>query len=608
MSDAAALVPPPKGTDYAAALAAPPVTNLRRIGGEMFSWTEREPKPRGALLRHLLAQLAGEGEGREVLIAGPHADDLVAALADGGAAVTWLLRSLGDAEEAAQAHPTVTVLAGSAGKLDPADRFDLVVAADGVERLNSTEGDRMTAAELIDRLAGAVRPDGVLVLVHDNHLGLHHTVRLEPGARERDDSAWYPIDEHDAHRPASRAQVADRLAGAGLVVDSAYAVFPEPSAPTVLVGPGLLGNVASPLRPRLGTALSQAFAAAYRGRPVLSDPRRLITRALRAGAEDTVAPAWLIVARAGRPEPTEIGHELLIGDVHGSFAYGINAAGTTVLHPLESAEERNGLRRISEPAAPGADAGYVLEEQLLHLAATADLRRLRIELAQYDAWLREQATDDMLAGPVVLAGLADVFVAADGPALLPTRWEPVEPVPLGIVRVRAFWEFTVQLITSGRPHPWPVTSSAVDLTATMLGMVGHGISDAEVRDAVDLQVALETADQDLTAEQQQERKLQLLTVTPGTASVDIEGFRELTEALWRQRYEASHLLAMMEWTEQIIQSRDSALSKLDREVQFYRSGPAGKVLLMAREAYRVARRDAGKVLRRRRRVDPDSLR
>ena len=38
MSDA---VVPPQGADYDAALAAPPLSNLRRIGGEMFAWTDR---------------------------------------------------------------------------------------------------------------------------------------------------------------------------------------------------------------------------------------------------------------------------------------------------------------------------------------------------------------------------------------------------------------------------------------------------------------------------------------------------------------------------------------------------------------------------------------
>ncbi|MEU4238751.1 hypothetical protein [Actinoplanes sp. NPDC026619] len=607
MSDTAALVPA-QGTDYAAALAVPPVANLRRIGGEMFAWTDSDPgrgpeRPRGALLRLLAGQSAGPG--RTVLVAGPHADDLVAALADGGSKVFWLLRSLGDAELASREHQTVTVLAGALVRLDPEEKFDLVVAADGIERLNSTEGSQMPAGEVLDRLAQAVRPGGVLLLTHDNHLGVHHTVRLDPGARETDDSAWYPLDEHDPHRPASAEQLTDRLTAAGLTVDVTYAAFPEPSAPTILVGPGLLGNVDSPLRSRLGTALGQAFAAGFRGRAVLSDPRRLVHRALRAGAEQTVAPAWLVIARAPDDSATAAvpGRELLVGDRHGSFAYAVGAAGgevrTEVLEALAEPIERDGLRRVAEPPAPGAD-GYVLEERLLHLCATTDLTELRTELGRFESWLAGQAVDGALAGPVALAGFADVLVTPDGPTLLPTRWEPIEPTPLDAVLVRALWAFAVQLITSGQPHPWPISSSAVDLTATMLGMVGRGISDPEVRAAVDLHVLREAAEFELSLPEQQELRLRLLAVTPGTAPVDIEGFRELSEALWRQRYQASHLLALMEWTETIIQSRDNQLSRMERELQFYRSKLPGKAMVLAREAYRVVGRDGRKFLRSRR--------
>ncbi|MBL7257367.1 hypothetical protein [Paractinoplanes lichenicola] len=608
MSERSAALLPNEGTDFAAALSAPPVNNLRRIGGEMFAWSDRDPQrsqplPRGAVLRHLLRQYAGPG--RTVLVAGPHSEEVVAALADTGASVSWLLRSLIDAEEAARGNSRITVLAGAAVKLDAAEKFDLVVAADGVDRLNSAEGEQMSAAQLVDRLAEAVQPDGVLLLMHDNRLGVHHTVRLEPGARERLDSDWYNTDdETDTQRPASQEQLTARLAQSGLTVAAAYAAFPEPAAPTVLVGEGLLGEVASPLRPRLGTALSQAFAGAFRGRPVLSDPRRLVNRALRAGAEGTVAPAWLVIARGPGAAPAVEGHELLIGDARGTFAYEVTSAGdqvrTTVLEPLEGPIEREGLRRISEPTAPGADVGYVLEERLEHLAATSDLRRMRVELAQYDAWLRSQAQDGLLTGPVAVAGLADVFVTEDGPALLPTNWEPVESVALETAEIRAVWSFAVQLITSGQPHPWPITSNAVDLTATILGMVGQGIAADSVRAAVELHVRLETAEYGLSLSDQHDRRLQLLAVSPGSASVDVAGFRELTEALWRQRYEASHLLAMMDWTEQIIKSRDLQVSKMDWEVQFYKKTWAGRFLWISRSAYRVIMRDGRKFMRGRR--------
>ncbi|GAA0472966.1 hypothetical protein Ade02nite_86970 [Paractinoplanes deccanensis] len=603
MSERASALLPTDGTDFAAALTAPPVTNLRRLGGEMFNWTDLDEQhgpalPRGAVLRHILREHAGPG--RSVLIAGPHSEEIVTALADSGAAVTWLLRSLRDAERAAAGHPSVTVLGGAVVKLDPAATFDLVVAVDGVGRLNSAEGEQLSAGELIDRLASAVAADGALVLLHDNNFGLHHTVRLEPGARERQDSAWYPVDEHDAHRPASREQLITRLGDAGLTATSSYAAFPEPAVPTVLVGEGLLGEVGSPLRPRLGTVLSQAYAAGFRNRPVLSDPRRLINRAVRAGAESAVAAAWLVVARASATAPAVPGHQLLVGDPRGTFVYEVapvdGEVRTTVLQPIEGTVERYGLRRVSEPLASGADRGYVLEERLLHLAATDDLRQLRVELAQYDAWLRAQARDGFLTGPAALAGFADVFVTPHGPALLPTRWEPIEPVALETAEVRAFWAFAVQLITSGQPHPWPITSHAVDLTATLLGMAGQGVDAHEIRRAVDLQVTVEAADFDLSLDAQHDRRLQLLSVSPGTAQVDVQGFRELTEALWRQRYEASHLLAMMEWTEQMIKSRDLAVSKMDWEVQFYKKSWAGRVLMVARAGYKVVGRDGRKVL------------
>jgi hypothetical protein len=542
----------------------------------MFNFRDR-PGAGGPLLRYLVPPLAGPG--RTVLVAGPHTDDLITALLATGAGVTWVLRSLADAERAAAAHPAVTVVSGAFGKADLSSGYDLVLAADGIQRLNSAEGDQLRADELLDRLAGAVRPGGALVLMHDNPLGVHHTVRLDPGYRFRDDSAWYSDED-----PASRAQLTARVTGAGLVVGMVYAAYPEPSAPAVLLGDGLLGDVASPLRPWLKTVLAQAFTTAFRGRPVLSDPRRLIGRALRAGAEDTVAGGWLMIAHApGDAEPAREWHEVLVDDVPGVYTLGDD--GPRMLVPHDGPPEPDGLSRAA--TVRPAD-GYQLEERLLELCSAADVPGLRREIADYGSWLTGQARDGVIDGPAALADLSAIGVTAHGPSLLSARWE--KAVPVRIALVRALWQFAVRVITWGRPHPWPITASAADLAAILVGMAGSGLTDEELRAAIDLQVAIDGAEFGLGESGRRSHRLALLAVRPGTAPVDVAGYQELTEALWRQRYEASHLLAMMEWTERIIESRDDQLSRMDWELRFHRNRMTGRALMAAKRAYRILRK------------------
>jgi hypothetical protein len=597
MADRPVALIPTDPADLAEAVVAPPLENLHRIGGEMFNWSDRDGTrgpalPSGGLLRYLLGTLAGPG--RTVLVAGPHSDELIRELVGTGAVVTWLLRSLPDAEEVAAEHPAVTVLAGALGKLAP-DQYDLVVAADGTTRLNSAEGDQLPVGAMIDRLSLAVGAGGTLLLMHDNHFGVHHTVRLGAEGRNGADANFYP---EDSARPASRAALQDRLTEAGLTVDASYAAFPDPAAPAVLLRSNILGDVSSPLRPWISTVVAQAFTVAYQGRPVLSDPRRLAGRALRAGAEDAVAGGWLMIAVAD--ESRFVPHDAIVGDVHGTFTYGVNVDGEPeLLVPIEAPLERAGLRRTGMPTVAAAD-GYLLEDRLLELCAANDVRRLRQEVMQFETWLREQARDGVLTGPVAVADVSDVLITRDGPVVLAVRWEPTGPVPVETAVVRSLWQFAVRLITGARPHPWPVTSSAMDLTTILLGMAGRGVTEPELRTAVDLQVSIDSAELGLRPAEQHDHKLNLLAVQPGTVPVDVVGYRELTEALWRQRYQTSHLLHMMEWTEDIIASRDRWLSKMDWEIQFYRASWPGRFLTMSRTAYRLISRDLRAARSRRR--------
>src|SRR4051812_6335253 len=98
---------------------------IRLIGGEMAAWTEDRPPAGGALLGYLIRLLPG---GSSVLVAGPHEDGLVDALAR-RAAVTCLVRSQIEATELSGRG--VGVLCGTLAKLPDTERYDVVVALDG---------------------------------------------------------------------------------------------------------------------------------------------------------------------------------------------------------------------------------------------------------------------------------------------------------------------------------------------------------------------------------------------------------------------------------------------------------------------------------------------
>ncbi|GAA1776938.1 hypothetical protein [Luedemannella helvata] len=561
---------------------------ITRIGGEMYAWTDHDPArgpqvAAGGALRHVLTDLAAPGHA--VLVAGPHDDALVENLIGRGATVTCLTRSILDAERLSDRFPAATILCGSVAKLDGTTRYDLVIAADGLDRLGSTEGEQAATGEVLRILAAVVGDGGALALMTDNPLGVHRLVELNP-AGHYEDAAWYPTSE----APASLDQARGQLSLHGLPHAEVYAVYPSPGTATVLIGSGLLGDTGSSLRGAMGAVLSRAFTQAYREVPVLGDPRRLAARALRAGAEGSLAPGWLTVARRG---PALTRYAMIVSD---GYTYELSPVGVRTVQRAARVE-RHGMRRVTDPGPDVDLSGLIFEERLLALCARVDVAGLRAELTRLVDWFDGRAGDRTITGPDALATAETLL--DDGYHLRPAppAWEPVAPVPVDVAVARALWRFAVRLVTGGHPHPWQLTSSAIDLVSILAATVGRPLGQDDLRAAVDLQVALDATDADLGPAEQRARRADLLSVQPGRPTLDVAGYRELEEALWRQRYQVSHLLAAQEWTEHIIGSRDNALSRMDWEIQLFRASLMGKVLLLGRALYRSLRRDGRKALR-----------
>jgi SAM-dependent methyltransferase len=496
---------------------------IRLVGGEMAEWTEERPPAGGALHAHLAGLLPAEAE---VLVAGPHEHALVEALAR-HASVTCLVRSQLEAAELDARG--VRVLCGTLAKLTDADRFDVVVALDGVDRLCSVEGPQLDWAESLQALKRALRPGGTLLLAVENELGLHRLVDTATATSAPTAGTWRALGEFDASKPGSPVRLTERLAAEGLAVDWLGACWPLPGSPTMIATPEALNHGPADA---LAAAAASAAGAAYAGKSVLSDPRRLAAAAVRGGLGPELAAAWLVAAHlpAGSAAVPAL-PAVLIGD-------GVAGAGLVV--EVAPGPDGEWTRRVVHGAAgrdaAGLDgplpAGRLLEELLIGAALRHDLPVLRRLLTGWVAVLPDATADNVVVHD-------DVF----------TKLDPSVPAQADVLR-----RFARTLLAGGYTHPWPAATDLRALTATLHTAAGLP-GEPDVPDGDDPPLP--------------------------------DSRRELEEQLRALRRELAEAAARDQWYERELGKRERELNKARKQIASF-SGTIG--FRVAKLGYGVARK------------------
>jgi hypothetical protein len=276
------------------------VTRSNLIGGEMLNWSDlhpgdSRPAAAGRAATALLAAVLQPDDA--VLIAGPHAVDVITAVADRVTSVDLLLRSAPDAEELAELLDDTKgqVFCGSLDRL-PApgdvtgDGYDVIVVLDGLDRLVGPDTASLPWMAALQRLTAHLRPGGRLLLGAENTFGFQRLIQPDIAAALPRDEDW-GRDLAD-RAPGGLKPLTAALREAGIQVAHTYAVFPSlVQADVALTSVGGFAAVVG----------ARAVAARNEG-PVLMDPYRLVLDAAEAGLGLELAPAWYFVAGADAPD------------------------------------------------------------------------------------------------------------------------------------------------------------------------------------------------------------------------------------------------------------------------------------------------------------------
>jgi hypothetical protein len=464
------------------------VSDLQVVLGEMQPWTDSADHH--PALAALLADVLPANH--RTLMVGPHSRALISVVLDRTTDATILVRSVADAEELAAAFgDRLQVVAGALDGLR-AEPFEVVVAADGLDRVLGYDSGDLSWTERLDALAGLAAPEAVVVLGLENEFSLVNLLDSRPVDERHGDDEWRPLHD-DPTRPVSVDQLTAALPWSAQV----YADFGSRTF--------IATEIAAAARPgELPTRLA-AEALEAGDIPLLSPIAEGVDAAARAGLLPSIPTAYLAICNmhAEHDVYTESGPTVLTADktpvgwqttiIAADRAVALaDPALTSAASPSTSADPGSIATSVSTPTTPtpatssdsvpssfsfpittlAFDEGVVpefipggvsVESVLIRLAAAEDVPAFRKLAARLGEW----ATDS-----TVVLRWDDIVVDGDSFAHGVSPWVTAEPTDRADLLAAAWCRFHERLIGGHRRHPWPPWMLGDDLVSTWMSMSG----------------------------------------------------------------------------------------------------------------------------------------
>ncbi|MGW1347233.1 hypothetical protein ACWCOV_39695 [Kribbella sp. NPDC002412] len=411
------------------------MSEVQVVRGEMQPWTDHTTV-RPALAALLAGVLPAN---RRTLILGPHSPLLIESVLAHSADVTILVRSVSDAQELSESFgPCLQVVAGALDGLR-ADPFDVIVAADGLDRVLGYDSDELSWTDRLAAVAALATPEAVVVLGLENEFSLLNLLDARPAAERHGDDEWRPLHD-DPTRPVSVEQLRSAL----------------PWDPQIFADFGsrafVTAEVAAAARPgELPTRLA-VEALETVDVPLLSPIAEGVDSAARAGLLASMPTGWLSVSgtRAAHDLYVQTGPAVLTADKAESGWQTVVAGDHTA-----------GFDASVVPAE--VPAGETVEAVLVRLAAAEDVPAFRKLAARLGEWAADSR---------VVLRWDDVVIDGDTFAYGVSPWVTAGPTDKADLLAAAWSRFHDRLIGRHRRHPWPPWMVGDDLIVTWLGMSG----------------------------------------------------------------------------------------------------------------------------------------
>jgi hypothetical protein len=403
------------------------VTDVQIVRGELQPWTDHNPTGGAALLALLDDLLPQRAE--RTLVVGPHTTEVIELAAARSAAVSVLVRSVSDAQtlrsEITSEHVTIITGALDGLALAKPEPFDVVIAADGLDRVLGADSDPLNWPQRAAELWKVATADALAVVGVENEFALTGLYDRRPVDARHGDDEWRPLHD-DPDRPTSPAQVVQALNSSLL-----YAAYSADGTIHTLLDADAAGAT-RPGRPGARLAIG-GLAATASTKPLLAPVDDGADAAARAGLLAAVAPGWLAVKGGGG----------------GHTAYTSNG----LVVDLEGDGWTAGGRRV--PDTENA------ETLLFRLAAAEDVPGFRALAARIGAWADGDSVillDDLYPeGDGFVRGFTEVKSTSNTPELL----------------AAAYHRLGDRLLRGHRRHPWPSwMTESDDLVSTWLSMSG----------------------------------------------------------------------------------------------------------------------------------------